>query len=297
MRWAAAVLGLAVLGLAVLAGCTSDDAPSSSAGPTTERATHDTGPGTVVAPTHGRSRATVVEVVDGDTLDVRLRDGRVEAVRIIGINTPESGECGSEEATDELAALVDGQTLALRRDTSDRDQYDRLLRYVLVGDVSVGEVLVAEGRALSRPYPPDVAEQGALDAAQARAQEARVGLWDPDGCGRASSASVAVGEARTDPPGDESQTPNEEWIEIVSTGGAVDLTGWGVRDESSSHRFAFPDGFRLAAGAAVRIHTGCGPDTAADLHWCVTGSAVWNNDGDTVFLIDPAGNIHDQRSV
>jgi hypothetical protein len=108
---------------------------------------------------------------------------------------------------------------------------------------------------------------------------------------------VAVGDVRTDPPGDESQMPNDEWIEIVSTGAAVDLTDWGVQDESSSHRFAFPDGFRLPAGAAVRIRTGCGEDTATDLHWCITGSAVWNNDGDTVFLTDPAGNIHDQLAV
>ena len=108
-------------------------------------------------------------------------------------------------------------------------------------------------------------------------------MWDPDGCGRSSNAAVAVGAVRTDPPGDESQTPNEEWIEIISTGGPVDLTGWGVQDESSSHRFSFPAGFRLAAGAAVRIHTGCGANRATDLYWCVSGSAVWNNDGDTVY--------------
>jgi hypothetical protein len=70
-----------------------------------------------------------------------------------------------------------------------------------------------------------------------------------------------------------------------------------VRDESASHRFTFPDGFGLAGGATVRIHTGCGPDTATDLHWCISGSAVWNNDGDTAFLVDPAGNVNDQRAV
>ena len=51
------------------------------------------------------------------------------------------------------------------------------------------------------------------------------------------------------------------------------------------------------AGATVRIHTGCGPATATALHWCITGSAVWNNAGDTAFLTDPRGNVVDQRAV
>jgi hypothetical protein len=41
----------------------------------------------------------------------------------------------------------------------------------------------------------------------------------------------------------------------------------------------------------VRLVTGCGDDTSRTLHWCADGSAVWNNDGDTVFLRDDAGNL------
>jgi len=47
----------------------------------------------------------------------------------------------------------------------------------------------------------------------------------------------------------------------------------------------------------VRIHTGCGSASATDLFWCVSGSAVWNNDGDTAFLTDTRGNVADQRPV
>ena len=109
---------------------------------------------------------------------------------------------------------------------------------------------------------------------------------------------MQIGAVRSDPPGDESQTPNAEWVEVDNTGDQpVDLTGWGVRDESASHRFTFTDGYRLAGGATVRIHTGCGLPTAADLYWCIRGSAVWNNDGDTAFLVDPSGNVADQRPV
>lgn len=243
-------------------------------------------------------RATVIEVVDGDTLEVRMGDGREERLRLVGINTPEDGECLAEEAARRLDALAGGRRVRLVRDVSDRDQYDRLLRHVLVDGRSVGEVLVAEGLAFSRAYPPDTGQQAVLDAAQARAQAARIGLWAPDSCGPITTATIAVGRVRPNPPGDESQTPNEEWIEVVNTGQRpVDLTGWGVQDESASHRYDFPDGFRLAPGAGVLVRTGCGTDSATDLHWCVSGSAVWNNDGDTVFITDPSGNIAAQLAV
>lgn len=73
------------------------------------------------------------------------------------------------------------------------------------------------------------------------------------------------------------------------------MTGWVLKDESASHRYSFPSGFNLVLGAAVRVHTGCGTDTAASLYWCQNG-AVWNNDGDTAFLLDLNGNITDTYS-
>lgn len=256
------------------------------------------GPGAPDGPATRAERATVIEVVDGDTLEVRLVGGRVERLRLVGINTPEDGECLADEAARRLVVLVGDGRVRLVRDQSNRDIYGRLLRHVLVGGVSVGETLVAEGLAFSRAYPPDTGQQAALDAAQARAQAAEIGLWAPDSCGPVTAASIGVGRVRTDPPGDESQTPNEEWIEVVNTGGRpVDLTGWGVQDESASHRYGFPDGFRLAPGTGVLLRTGCGRDTATDLHWCESGSAVWNNDGDTVFITDPRGNIAAQQAV
>ncbi|MFC3688572.1 hypothetical protein [Aquipuribacter hungaricus] len=39
----------------------------------------------------------VVDVIDGDTLDAR-RDGVVERVRVVGLDTPEQGQCGFDEA-------------------------------------------------------------------------------------------------------------------------------------------------------------------------------------------------------
>lgn len=73
-----------------------------------------------------------VEVVDGDTLDV-VRDGVTETVRLLGIDTPERGDCGYADATALMTDLVAGRDITLvEGNRDDRDRYGRLLRYVEV---------------------------------------------------------------------------------------------------------------------------------------------------------------------
>jgi len=79
----------------------------------------------------GERDARVVRVIDGDTLVARV-DGEARRVRLIGIDTPERGECGYDAAGDRLRALVGERRVELEADpTQDReDRYGRLLAYV-----------------------------------------------------------------------------------------------------------------------------------------------------------------------
>jgi endonuclease YncB( thermonuclease family) len=80
-----------------------------------------------------RETGNVTQVVDGDTLKVRLKSGPVVSVRMLGINTPERGRCGYGEATDNLRRLAPvGSTVDLVSDRTQaaKDRYGRLLRYV-----------------------------------------------------------------------------------------------------------------------------------------------------------------------
>jgi len=78
----------------------------------------------------------VIQVLDGDTIEVNM-SGNIESVRFIGIDTPEThhpdvGEqCYGQEASDNLTALV-GKKVQLVADpnSTNRDRYDRLLRFV-----------------------------------------------------------------------------------------------------------------------------------------------------------------------
>jgi micrococcal nuclease len=236
----------------------------------------------------------VTEVVDGDTLDVVGPDGRgVVTVRIVGINAPEAGECFGDEATDALAELVDGEDVVLVVDRSDVDQFGRALRYVETLDgVDVGAELVADGFAIARRYPPDDARADAYAALQREAEGERRGLWAPDACGPAVPATTDIAvEINADAPGDDGQNLNGEWVRFTNDGAEpVDLDGWEVADESASHRYRFSD-LRLDPGGSVTLFTGCGTDDDTRRYWCVSGSAVWNNSGDTVFLRDARGNI------
>jgi len=124
-------------------------------------------------------KAKVARVVDGDT--IKLETG--EVVRYIGIDTPETVhpnkpvQCYGKEASDKNKELVEGKEIKLEKDVSETDKYDRLLRYVWLGDMLVNEYLVREGYAQSSSYPPDVKYQNKFIEAQRLAREENKGLW------------------------------------------------------------------------------------------------------------------------
>ncbi len=139
-------------------------------------------------PAGSQERCVVERVVDGDTLIASV-DGVRERIRLIGIDSPEiaaTGEDGSvkagepygPEAALRLGELALGRPLRLVRDVSDRDRYDRLLRYVWLEDgTCINLVLVQEGLADAKSYPPDTAMQSELDQAERQAMDLGLGIW------------------------------------------------------------------------------------------------------------------------
>ena len=246
------------------------------------------------APDRTTTAPLVTEVIDGDTISVVV-DGDTERLRLIGINAPERGECLAEEATGWLRERTQGQAVALVSDVSQRDRYGRLLRYVEVDGADIGAELVRAGLAIARRYPPDTARHAEYERTQRMAEQVGAGMWAADVCGGGpTDADVVIAEVRFDAAGDDNLNLTDEWVRIANQGSSpVDLTGWILKDESASHRYSFPPGFALGAGTEVTVRTGCGTDSDTDLHWCMEGSAVWNNGGDTAFLLDPHGNVVD----
>lgn len=121
----------------------------------------------------------MTNVIDGDTIDVEI-DGQNYRIRYIGMDTPEDTSqveyCGNE-ASQRNSDLVSGKVITLVKDVSETDQYDRLLRYVLVGDTFVNYALVVEGYANAVTYPPDVACEETFREAEREARENCMGCW------------------------------------------------------------------------------------------------------------------------
>ena len=147
---------------------------------------------------------TVIRIVDGDTTHVRV-DGRVEKVRYIGVNTPETHhptrgeEPGGREATEVNRRLVEGKSVRLELDVQLRDRYQRLLAYVWVKEAHGSEVmvnadLVRLGYAQVMTIPPNVRHAATFRKLQAEAREKKIGLWgsqEPEGQRRAAEKTGA----------------------------------------------------------------------------------------------------------
>jgi micrococcal nuclease len=141
-------------------------------------------PGTS-APGALTANATVVSVVDGDTIVARV-NGSKERLRLIGIDTPETKkpntpvQCFGPEASKFTARLLPpGTPLHLERDVEARDKYDRLLAYVYRADDGqfVNLHIVRQGYARLLTFPPNVAHVDGFVAAARAAERDDIGLW------------------------------------------------------------------------------------------------------------------------
>lgn len=127
----------------------------------------------------------VVKVVDGDTIDVQI-NGSVFRVRLIGIDTPEVVDprkpvaCFGKEASDKAKEILNGTSVYLENDPtqSDKDKYQRLLRYVfLENETNFNQFMIEEGFAHEYTYDFPYKYQQEFKNAEKDARENKKGLW------------------------------------------------------------------------------------------------------------------------
>jgi micrococcal nuclease len=127
----------------------------------------------------------VVEVIDGDTVKVDI-GGEIETVRLVGMDTPEIAnpynpreDYFGPEAARYAKQLLEKQSVYLIPDPmqSNRDKYNRLLRYVFLEDGTlINAKLIKEGFAFNYMYEPfQFMKQ--FDYLEKQAKENRLGLW------------------------------------------------------------------------------------------------------------------------
>ncbi|MRX72270.1 nuclease [Bacillus lacus] len=127
--------------------------------------------------------AEVVRVVDGDTVQVSI-NGRKETVRLLLIDTPETVhpskpvEPFGPEASSFAKKHLEGKSIGLELDASERDKYGRLLAYVHVEGKMFNEMILEEGLArVAYVFAPNTRHVDRFYEIQKAAQKREAGLW------------------------------------------------------------------------------------------------------------------------
>jgi len=137
------------------------------------------------APQRINEQVKVSYVYDGDT--VKLSDGR--RVRLIGINTPETGhhnrrpEPYAEIARTSLIEMLESadNNLSLQYGQERKDHYGRVLAHVyLENGEDVALRLLQQGLATTLVVPPNTWAAGCYQQAEQTARNAGRGLWQLD---------------------------------------------------------------------------------------------------------------------
>jgi micrococcal nuclease len=253
---------------------------------------------------------TVVDVTDGDTVDIRYQNGTTDTVRLLGVDTPEvygenepqeyegvpnteagkqclhtAGEASSQFIKDKLQQ-GEQVTIVFDPQSERRGYYGRLLAYLHDDGVHLNYRLVVTGHA--RVYDSQFSKADRFYAAEDDAQAAERGLWHCRTIDDGSGSGLAITQIHADASGNDNTNLNNEYITIENTGSeTLDLSGWTVTD-AVGHTYTVPSGVTLAPGEAITLHTGSGTNTQTDLYWDRSG-AVWNNGGDTVTVTTDTG--------
>ena len=261
-------------------------------------------------------------IADGDTIRVQV-GGRPETIRFTGINAMElhryskyasrrRGDCHGVEATAVVERAIrasHGEVRLAAQHASSRTGH-RLRRSVWAKvDGSwqdLSRLELERGLVLWLPNEDEWAHNRDYHELAEKAARERRGLYDPAACGRGPDQDLPISVVvNWDADGADSANLDDEWADIVNGGPRpLRLGGWWFRDSwlnvdrrTGRPGYSFPSSAVVPAGGRLRLHMGCGHDTASSLHWC-QHSTVFENVtigppelGDGGYLFDPDGDL------
>lgn len=142
----------------------------------------------------------VTEVIDGDTIAVDMA-GVEEKVRLIGVDTPETKDprkqvqCFGKAASQFTKNLIGENNVRLEADpiNTNRDRYDRLLRYVYLPDGTfVNAEIVKQGYGFAYTNFP-FSKIEPFKQFQAEAERNGRGLWSSCNIIRSDNGQIKTG--------------------------------------------------------------------------------------------------------
>lgn len=224
----------------------------------------------------------VGRVIDGDT--IKLVDGR--KVRLLGINTPERREPYYHKARRYLESRVLDREVRLEYEADLEDAYGRLLAYVHAGRSMLNEELLREGLAHVLIIGESRKYERRLLAAQAEAKKKRKALWSV-------WTRAKVLKITSIHPYNPSR-PSAYMRLVCLADKPLQLAGHVLSNEAGD-RFVFPR-YSLAPGYSIIVSASDTGTSSSQEVFQWPGIMKFNEQQDTAFLLDPAGNVIDQFS-
>lgn len=132
----------------------------------------------------------VFSVLDGDTIRYRDEEWKLQSVRLLGVDAPESNtarykktECYGKEAKDYLTQRLKGQYVQLKFEEGQKnDRYGRLLAYVWLENRLINQELIAQGFAKEYTYKQTYSQQKNFKKAEQEAQSSSLGMRNDKYC-------------------------------------------------------------------------------------------------------------------
>ena len=218
-----------------------------------------------------------------------------ETVRLIGINAPEKGQPYYIESSNRLKELINNKKIVLEIDVDDKDQYGRLLRYIIIDNENINIRLIKEGYATAYIVEPNKKYKTELENAWDECMNNKINLCKPPEStpNVCDNSCIEVFELHYK-AGDDCKNLNGEYVIFRNNCEfSCDLKDWTVKDESSRTPYSFP-ALTLNKKDKATLYTGCGDNTNSNFYWCSKGyscNAIWNNDKDTLYLRNSKGEL------
>jgi len=207
-----------------------------------------------------RENAIISRIIDGDTLE--LSDGRI--IRLLNINAPEKGTNGANLSA-EFLRKFENKTVEL--ETTGTDKYKRTLARIYSPDYLNLE-LVRLG--FASKFLVEESELKEFSKAEESAIKNSLGIWG-------KSTFFGCFDFQID--------KTEEEVLIINNCPEIDINGWILKDESRK-TYAFN---KISLGKII-LHSLKGDNNLTDLFW-QSGTDIWNNDRDSLYLFDSRGGI------
>jgi endonuclease YncB( thermonuclease family) len=144
-------------------GTKSDGTPSA-----TSTATTDEGPESTV-------EARVTKVIDGDSIKAKDAEGTEYEIQLEGTDAPELKQAYGPESTEALKKLLAEKSIRIT--WKKKDNFERLLAQVYVGDDHINALMIRRGHAWHFKRYNQSKELAALEI---QAREEKIGLWATD---------------------------------------------------------------------------------------------------------------------